>query len=91
MYSLVYLQFDVPPPGGRRRKYIDLGECWISIHRRNMAGDPNTHIFNDVCVQLQNLRVKLLHSFAVTLLCMSMESRVNERNTTEQHFSIKML
>jgi hypothetical protein len=57
----------------QEKKIPDLWQCWISIPRRNMAGDPNTQIFNNVCVHLQNLSVKLLHSFAETLLCLSME------------------
>jgi len=81
------LQFYVPPPGGKRHKYTDLRERWISIHRCNMAGDPNTQIYENVCVQLQNLSVKLLRSYAVALLFLPMESRVNEGNTTAQHLN----
>ena len=56
-----------------------------------MAGDPNRQIYENVCAQLLNLSVKLLRSFAVMLLYLSMELRVKESNTSVQHFSIKIL
>lgn len=56
-----------------------------------MAGDPNTQIYENVRVQLQNLSVKLLRSYAVALLFLPMDSRVNEGCATAQHLSNKIL
>lgn len=56
-----------------------------------MAGDPNTQIYENVCVQLQNFIMKLQRSYAVALSYLSMESRVNEGNTTAQHLSNEIL
>jgi hypothetical protein len=55
-----------------------------------MAGDPNAQIYENVCVQLQNLNVTLLRSYAVALLYLPMESRVSEGNTIA-HLSNKIL
>jgi hypothetical protein len=62
-----------------------------------MAGDPNAQdlweykIYENVCVQLQNLSVELPRSYATALLYLPMESSVNEGNTTAQHLSNKIL
>lgn len=56
-----------------------------------MAGDANTQIYENVRVQPQNLNLKMLHSYDVTLPELSMESSVNEVNASAKHFSVKIL
>jgi hypothetical protein len=56
-----------------------------------MAEDANTPPYENVWVQTQNLNVRMLPPYAVTLLDLSMESDVNGGNKTAQRFSVKIL
>jgi hypothetical protein len=56
-----------------------------------MAEDTNTQTYKNLSFKIQNFNVKILHTHAVTLIDLSMESRVNEGNITSQHFDVKIL
>jgi len=51
------------------------------MHCRSMAGDANTESYESLGVRPQNLNVKILRSYAVTLSDLSMEANVNRGNT----------
>jgi hypothetical protein len=56
-----------------------------------MAGDANTQMYENIRVQPRNLNLKMLRYYDVMLPELSMESSVNEVNTSAKHFSVKIL
>jgi hypothetical protein len=54
-----------------------------------MAGGTNTETYENFRVRPQNMSVKILRAYALTLLDLSMQSSVHEANTAAHHFNVE--